>query len=264
MSRLRPLLLCLALTSSLFAQDAPPEGVVLLPITKTEVPGANGSLWVTELYLHNHSDQVLWVTNTWGGCRLSAVHACDVRLDPRSTVRETSTPPQFPRNDAYHYWYVTEGAPSAFSASTFVRNIGTDVDPWGTAVPAARAADFKTEPLHLAPVPGDPAYRVSLRVYVWSWFTHSSELAVEIWTTGGSGNAPSLVRSLTLPAVPKQYADAPGSYFEAHDIFAGIPARGASDRFTIRMATPASPGARLWGFASIVHNETQHVTVFAP
>lgn len=230
----------------------------MLPVTKSAIPGANGSLWVTEHYAHNHSDSTMWVTNNFS-CQWSAVHASDVEVPSRSTVRIARA---YASGVPYEFWGVTEGSDEAFSVTSFVRNINGDTDPWGTALPVAGGDDFRTQPVHIAPVPADPAYRVSLRA--WAWSGRADSLVAEIVDVDEWGRPGDVLGTVILPRVPESRSPSVSSYFEIHDLLSAIADRDSESRVGIRISAPSAPDAFLWSFASITHNDSQHVTVFAP
>lgn len=243
-----------------FHLHAHDDGSQIVPIALPDTPGAGGSLWVTEHYFHNHSDEPLWVTNIARPCQFSAEHACDGQLAPRSTTKADLLYLDRP----FDVWHVTEGDPGAFSITSIVRNTASDVDPWGTSIPTPAAADFFSGSFHVAPVPVDPAYRVSLRIYSIPEEVELTSVTVEIWQyedlyTGSM----QLVDTLVLPPVPYGDSEHYGSYFETHNLFGTITAGSDDARALIRVSSSNSEQL-LWGFASITHNVTHHVTIFAP
>jgi hypothetical protein len=186
---------------------------------------------------------------------------CDFQIPPRSTLRITGpfTDPTGP----YDIWIVTGGDASAFGLTSFVRNTAIEIDPWGTAIPTPLVEDFFTGPFHIAPVPGDPDYRVSLRVYALTEGPDLATITVEIWLYGSSSSVPlTLADTLTVSSTP--HPESRGSYFELHDLLASVPGRTEDTRALIRINAPSSPEVPIWGFASLTHNATQHVTIFAP
>lgn len=112
------------------------SGRYLFPITRTNVNGTHGSLWVTELYAHNHSDEPIWISNNFN-CQFSAVHACDAELRPRSSMGLSSDPYDI-------YGVVEERDIGKVSSSSFVRNVSGRVQSWGTAIPVPDLTAFRS------------------------------------------------------------------------------------------------------------------------
>lgn len=236
------------------------DGSQIVPIALPDTPGAGGSIWVSKHYLHNHSDEPLWVTNNMRPCQFSAEHACDAQLPPRSTTEVSLLGIHRP----FDVWHVTEGDPRAFSITTVVRNTASDVDPWGTSIPTPAAADYFSGSFHVAPVTVDPAYRVSLRIYSIPQEAALTSVTVEIWQYDDifTGSV-QLVDTLILPPVPYEGSELYGSYFETHDLFRGL-TEGSDDARALIRVRASDSEQRLWGFASVTHNVTHHVTIFAP
>jgi len=233
------------------------SGRYLFPIAQTNVNGAQGSFWVTELYAHNHSDEIVWITNNFS-CQLSAVHACDMDVPPRSSVSLGLSP------DPYMFYGVTEERDAAkVSFSSFVRNVSGTVQSWGTAIPVPDLADFRSLPLHISTVPADPAYRVSLRLYTFPEEVASVE--VEIWQLGGGLRDVNRLGSFSILPLPEGEHGRFGSSFEAHHLLDRIGGVDPTSRVAIKVLAPPSHNTnRWWGFAAVTHNASQQVTVFTP
>lgn len=248
-----PLLLILCLSPHAQAQS----GRFLVPIAQTNVNGAQGSLWVTELYAHNHSDEVVWINNIVD-CRWSAEHACDQDVPPRSSVRVGLS------FEPYMFHGVTkERDIGKVTFSAYVRNVSGTVQSWGTALPVPDVATFRPSPLRISPVPADPEYRVSLRLYTFSEEVESVD--VEIWQLDGALREINRVESLRLLAIPEGEYKRYGSYFETHHLLGGIAGVDPTSRVAIKVLAPTSQSSnRWWGFATVTHNTSQQVTVFAP
>lgn len=248
-----PLLLILCLSPHAQAQS----GRFLVPIAQTNVNGAQGSLWVTELYAHNHSDEVVWISNNVS-CQWSAEHACDQDVPARSSV---SVGLSF---EPYMFHGVTkERDIGKVTFSAYVRNVSGTVQSWGTALPVPDVATFRPSPLRISPVPADPEYRVSLRLY-----TFSEEVAsvdVEIWLLDGGLREVNRLGTLSvLPLYEGEYKRY-GSSFEVHDLLGRISGMDPTSRVAIKvLAPPSHDSNRWWGFATVTHNTSQQVTVFAP
>lgn len=254
MKKIFPFLVCIVFFS---LQARAQSGRYFFPITQTNVNGTHGTVWVTELYAHNHSDEIVWITNNFA-CQLSAVHACDMDLPPRSSVSLGLS------SDPYMFYAVLEERDiGKVSFSSFVRNVSGRVQSWGTAIPVPELTAFRSLPLRIAPVPADPEYRVSLRLYTFQDDVVSVD--VEIWLLDGGLHEVNRVRTLrVLPLYEGEYKRY-GSSFEIHDLLGGIPGIDPTSRVAIRALAPSSRNSdRWWGFATVTNNTSQQVTVFEP
>lgn len=249
---------CFALLATTIAR-----GQILIPVAFNTVSGANGSQWTTEHYAHNNGSETVWIS-VITGCRLSAVHACDEPVGGGVT----RSLPNYYYDRPFAVWLVKEGAPETVSISSFVRNRSDGRDGWATAIPNPRLSDFFAEQFHIAPVPADRGSRVSLRLYSLPWEAEISSLDVEFWIYAGAGGASPthLVETRTISIVSYSNGEGqlvPMGYAEVHDVFAGLADRTDSTLVSVLVKAP-DPHARIWGFASVTNNETQHITVFAP
>ena len=130
----------------------------LVPIVPTfePVPGAYGSLWMTELYVRNESDSAM---DLW-----RASEFCGIECPPftaHSTEQRAFT------GEANVGTFIYVGA-SSRNRSTFqlsVRDISRAETTWGASIPVVPEWQAYPRKLQLLNVPTDPAFRVALRIY---------------------------------------------------------------------------------------------------
>jgi hypothetical protein len=228
---------------------------LLAPITVTDVAGAHGSLWKTEVSALIESDTRVTIVP----------EGCGPVEDP------CAYPPQNHVFDAFEQTIVTGDDPqfvyvpkqdaAKVSLATRVYDASKSETTAGAFVPTARDGDFREDPFSLIAVPSGARFRSTLRLYEYDGRERSlvrvslygddeaipfDERTVQLKSGGGV---------LTFALLPYR----PG--YAQLDLSSLIPAH--YDRVRVRVAA-VDAGLKLWGFASITNNETSHVTVIAP
>jgi hypothetical protein len=228
------------LSAVLFAAEVQPVEQVLIPLRGGVVPGAHGSLWTTELLVHNQSDEpaTRHICPGWIGGFPSTIPA---RVTQTFVPSNSYLPPVFACVDEELVFNLR------------VRDLSRQALTWGTEIPVIRKADLLEE-VALPGVPTDSRFRQTLRVYNW---LHDDALSYSIQALSPEG-AVLLDRAL----VPQQIRLYPG-YAEIIDIVAQHPELSAHEIITLRIA-PNVPDLGIWAFVSITNNETQHVTLITP
>lgn len=224
---------------------------VLLPLFTPPIDGAFGSRFVTHLRLANMSrDQRVWIYGLQGFC---AIETC---VEPDRTEvpfevepREAMVPQDFTYTGRPgQFLYVPKNMPNvsfnlrAFDDSRRSENFGTEL-------PVVRAEQFTTEPFELLDVPGDPRFRVTLRLYAPAATSVSvfySDIGIPVDLEPGMNE---------LEPAYAQLGDFGSGLFK-YDI-------------TIVPSTtvPPFPGFEpvpVWGFVSVTNNETQLITTITP
>jgi hypothetical protein len=258
----------------------PPYERILVPISIVEpIPGAYGSMWVTELKGRNNSNQGAVVTTVPEGlCTLCPQMPAHKNFDFRQFV---------PNPNAGVYVYVGAPAAGKVSFSLRIQDISRQAQTWGTDIPVVREQQVYKGTLHLLDVPVDSRFRSALRVY--DFDTPSDEslraVRVRIYDMCGIGpidgrcsDSPLVDTVLTLTVSGAQssaiFPDHPaaamiGSLVDAFPQLASIPptalAGGKLRPATARIEIdPVTPEIRFWAFVSSTNNETQHVTAITP
>lgn len=216
---------------------------VLFPISQSApLPGAHGSLWVTEIVVHNPTGD--WVE----------IVACPGILQMFN--------PRIPPGVSREFFPIMSPTPAIFACfngdlrwQARVKDLSRQSQTWGTELPVIRQTDLR-EVVILVGVPTDERFRQTLRVYNWRVGDNAS-YQVEVLTT--EGNA---VLSFPLETVRLSALSEPG-YAQMVDLVTRFPELAAFESVTLRI-TATSPDIRLWAFVSVTNNETQHVTLITP
>jgi hypothetical protein len=231
---------------------------VLIPILINDfVPGANGSKWTTEVWAWNGGSEFIDVFGNFPILfqpapptppPLHLVPDAAQRVRALAQIEGGGAILRVPR------W---PGRAIAFNAR--VADISRQAASWGTEMPFVRESTFANSQM-LLNVPGDPRFRVLLRVY-----TLDGPARVHV-----RGAIPSGLLVITEPPLPNPVFDtkldvpAPpaGGFFPG---FAQLPiaAFGAAVQMQIAI-TAEDPSQKIWAFVSITNNDTQQVTLVTP
>ena len=244
--------------SIIFIGDASDWSRVLIPVTQAETPGANGSLWKTELTgLIESTTPVFTDPSGCGG--LEDPCQPPPLLKPFDLRRESLIWGDFPAQ----FIYVRKPDAKKLIVSTRVYDASKNTETAGAFVPTARDEDFSAEGFTLVGIPVAPQFRSMLRVYD-STGSAGEEVEVALW--GDDEFLPLYVGSARLISDPNR-TTLTTALLPAHpslaqiDLSAVIPARYS--RVRVEVGT-RNTSLRLWGFVSITNNQTSHVTVVAP
>jgi hypothetical protein len=246
------LLVCL----SAIAQTAP-TGRVLLPVVATNVPGAFGSQWTTDIVVINNSANGAGIAYS-----LTCLVTCGsgVGLAPGQIldVTNASTRPGVPT--LFLYYYLQDPSRDNIQVAVRARDLSHQANSWGAEVPVVRDADAFTRPFDLLNVPLIPRFRQTLRVYDLA-ATVSSSVKVQYFsmTTGAllKENDLPVILPIGLPALPSAPAYAEVGFSGGAPEFAGV------DRIRVRIV-PTNDAQRLWGMISVTNNDTQELTIISP
>jgi hypothetical protein len=139
-----------------------------------------------------------------------------------------------------------------------------------------REKELRTSPIDLLDIPTDARFRVALRIYDPDQkLSHlpgatTSSVTIHLYPMDSNEVLASRSAELVQPSLSENICNAPtggitcwpGS-FEIHHLVNEFPATATSDRIRVRI-TPITPGLRMWAFANVTNNETQHVTTITP
>jgi hypothetical protein len=256
------LLLSLATAPIAFAEDNPADYTAALgPLVTHDLPGANGSVWDSELYVFNGSHLPLRMP----GFSDSPV----LPIEPSIVIDPHTTTPVglFPREPGVDgaFLYIPNTMVSTTKMSLRVRDTSQNATSLGDEVPVVRA-DQAANSLTIFDVPVDPKYRATLRIY---GFTPSPmPVRVTIYPEIG---IPSLRQfDVTLHGIVNVTFDP----FPLHPAYIALDPLGDAIRASIvrrvrieitnfaPIITP--PPAKIWAFVSLTNNETNQVTIVTP
>ena len=238
---------------------------VLIPVyIDSATPGANGSLWRTNL----------WIQYTGTESLLIAPWPCSLPPGVCATIFPSSTtllPGQSIHNLAANFASFPEpgriiylNRPDADDAVINLRVVddsGIAVDA-GTEVPLVRERNLLTKPTTLLNVPLLNT-RLLLRIYDLS----SSNTSFHVTVFGQGTNIPSdPLAEATLTAVAYDSGDfhVTPAYAEYPIVVNLGPVLLAKDAALRLQITPMTPGSRYWAFVSATNNTTNHVTLVTP
>lgn len=208
---------------------------VMIPVIYNGA-GAFGSQWRTDIALHNT------------GATEIAIRGAD-SLDAGET-RPLPAPGNAP---AGYFLDIGRFSDDVFEANALVRDLSRQQDGIGTEMPIVREHDWRRGKIVLMNVPGGANYRVTVRAYLFDG-TPSASFSVPYRVYAMNGTA-----VLAQGQVFFTRSDDGPSFgtFEAPQTASGLL------RYEIG-AVPKGSDRRLWAFATVTNNTTQHVTIISP
>lgn len=254
-SRHTLLIMALLLAAPARAQFGEGDRVLIPTVANTPVPGAFGSQWVTEIAAQNRTSQSVDILPaSWSSGGGVIITLPTVHLEPQQTRALTQLP------TSPHGVVLFRASGAAFAAR--VRDLSRALDTWGTSLPVVRENTLGTGPVTLLNVPNGDRFRVALRLYDFSPDggapLESNDFEIEVLSLTGT----SPLARFTVPAEVLRDADGKSQsirFAYVNDLRVG---RDAGDRLRVTIRTTLQ--TKMWGFASVTNNETQHVTVIAP
>lgn len=233
------LLVTLFVLSTVQAQPYDPAVFerVLVPISTNDAPGLHGTLWSTELWYRNNSNFPVAVLPTTEG---DSVPTIGIMAPLRIPIRPPDAPGEF--------LYVTRGYLDQVQFDLRLYNRADTSGDFGTKLPVVREAEFSQQ-IGLINIATDPNQRISLRIYGLS--DNITSATVRIYS---DLNANLASADVLLSGSPR--------YAEILLLGERFPAIRTKDR--VRIDVQAGQGGRLWAFATVTSNLTQHVAVITP
>ena len=238
---------------------------VLLPIyLQGVVPGAHGTQWATELWMHNGGEAAVSIANRVCPPNMAcpAVFPLTLSLD---AGRSLHNPTEFFTNwrtNPSLLLYVSKPGAQDVSIGLRVADKSGQTLNGGTELPVVRDGEFLTRVSQLHNVPLDNQnFRILLRVYDVAYsealfgvriFPSTQEPAQAIYTTA-------LVAKTSVQPPFRDEA----AYAEL-DITPLLNLRLAWPQNARIEITPMTPGSQYWAFVSLTNNQTQLVTVVTP
>lgn len=229
---------------------------ILLPQTATNIPGANGSLWKTDLTALVRSTVEVPIEPT--PCQV--VITClpqplGVPYDAGIYAYDQSTP-------SGQFIYVPRDDESKVRLNARVYDQTRSAETAGAEIPIVRDHEFRSSVV-LVGIPVAPEYRHTLRVYDDQGL---DDEFVVINLYADDETAPRLSRVATLRRVrDERVTSALLPLYPAYlqvDVGQLLPL-GGIELLRVEIE-PVDPGARLWGFVTITNNDTHHVTTVSP
>lgn len=251
--------------ASLRAQDVNGGGVVrvLIPVAYGPgevVTGAQGTKWSGEIFVHNDTNRS-FLTLQGGFCNTPEAPCIDTVPAGffGSLIGVASN-----GNDGGALLSLPADVADRIYVSSRLLELTRNTQPTGVELPVVREGRFLRNPTELLAIPRSAGVRSTLRVYSIPP-RRGDAVLVEILSDQGAvigektlvpGNHPSVIDP------PLSSQPTPG-FAAIYDIEREFPALGAVPRFNIRL-TPLTSGMSFWAFASVTHNDTQHVLILTP
>ena len=262
-------LICVAaFAMSAMGQSVDQYDRLLLPLTTGQVPGAFGSTWDTDVALTNLSDTPLTVLGFQqrGGCPILCGPLPPIPA--RATIFPDVIAPACPEVRGVLLW-VERGRVGDLDVALRTHDLSRQNQTWGTTIPVISVDELFARRFGLVDVPMDPQFRSTLRIYDFNAATPGT-IRVRIYAVdpahaGARDNgADALLFEMTplfsVPAGAGQKTVCPG-YVEIP--LSGKPELSSAQRIRVEIE-PLDGLKEYWGFVSVTHNETQHVTIVTP
>lgn len=231
-----------------FAQDVNGDGAVtyLIPISvATATPGAHGTLWQSQLWIHNYSTLPIFITNCGSvspGCGGADPHP--PLSTEQATVGETAS------SNAARVFELPVDIGVGLSSRLF--ELSRHTQPAGVEMPVVTEVEFLSRSTLFLAVPRSAAERVALRIYDPDVRVDNVSVRVDIIANQNP------VRTTTV-ILSKRSQSEPG-YALVSDVLSELP---EDQRYDIRV-TPLVSGIRYWALVSVTDNETQQVLLISP
>jgi hypothetical protein len=226
------------------------------------IPGAFGSLWRTDFWLRNDSNEPVALA-PWPcppGFACPPVYPLTKQLPAGESIHNLDPFFRPPGPNPSRILYVSK---PTVSMSLRVADVSRSALNAGTEIPLIRENALRSGISQLLAVPLNANFRVLLRLYDTA-YTHSS-FTVRLYDQANLGSGVSPVHVVTIPASTSQTSDfrteAAYAEFDLSNLLRLEKAWPATVRIEIE---PQFPGSRYWAFASITNNDTQLVTLSTP
>ncbi len=227
---------------------------VLIPIYSVDLPGAYDSVWHTTLDVYNGNLSMTGIDLRFfcsvGPCHPPALYPGETHSFIPTETDDNPGVIAHVQSPSDNVW---------FHLAT--RDLTKQAETFGTEIPVVRDKAFYDHPFYLFTVPTDPNFRVMLRLYE---LDGRADVVVQIRalsieTTQSYGSAQVTLTPPTANVVPNKPSYAHVQILPA--LIPGIPTTGRS--YALEIA-PKTAGVRVWGFLTVTHNTTQHVTTITP
>lgn len=224
---------------------------ILVPVV-FEGPGAGGSQWTTDAYIQNRSNFAAPFFNP-----PTAQLPC--------ALPEGCTPPFLAAGATWKIpasyptgLYVYPARGTDVRLNVLVRDLSRQSEALGTEVPVVRENDWYSRGITLLNVPGDPRFRVTIRVYLEGDVDRFRHVPVRVFRL--TGTEPLLTMDLSLDRSYNGTIPATNWIPNLHSLLTNV---APTEPLRVEIDPPQT-GERFWAFATVTNNATQHVTVISP
>ena len=238
--------------------------MMMIPVTSTGIPGANNSLWNTDLRMFVASDITVEVRpHNCDGSPIPECFPTELPLrrdfDPRAEGRIRVELPY----GLGQFVYVRAADFEKVRMNARIYDASRETETAGAEMPIPRDDEFTSGIIDLLSIPVAPQYRHTLRVYE----TEGRDgTRVRIRVFAGNETEPRLVTERTLSAahVGRVTTALLPTHPAALQVQLGqlLPLEAIE---TVRVEVePVDENVRIWAFVSITNNDTHHVTTVSP
>lgn len=238
--------------------------MMLVPIVASNIPGANGSLWVTDLTMVVRADTSVEIRPE--RCEFSGLPECTdfapparMAFDPRITGHVHAF-----EGITGQYVYVRAGEFHNVSMNSRIHDRSREQQTAGAEIPVPRDTQFTSGINTLMNVPVAPEYRHTLRIYD-AEGRRDARVIIRIYGEDGRLRA-TFERALTTPV--DDYGRITNARLPVHPAFLQLQLDqlldlGGLDSLRVDVE-PVGDGVKIWSFLSITNNNTHHVTTVTP
>lgn len=260
------LCVCVALAASAVAQiDVENPDKLLLPVAPQRVPGVFGSEWLTDVAITNLSDTPLTITRDLPPT--CTAQCLPLPIPPHATVFAFNIPRSSDVRGTF--LFVQQGRIKDVAVTLRTRDLSRQKETWGTVLPVISSEDLFGTRFGLVDVPMEQQFRSTLRIYDFNAQT-SPAVRVRFYRLDDTefptvSQPPADV--LLLDIIPTFNLPAPGTQaiFPASvELPLWLLSELAGNKRIRIQIDPLNDSRDYWGFVSVTHNETQHVTVITP
>jgi hypothetical protein len=245
--------------------DAPLWETRLIPVYVQNVQGAHGSLWHTELWIHNGLDRPLSFETDVLQVNVFCVGPVCPQPDPippgesRRILLDT-----FGRPRPHRLLHVRREIADDVTFSLRILDRSRLLESWGAGIPTPAEEQWVSGTVRLLDIPMTSGYRQSLRIYTRLREDHHCEsLTIRLFDLE-SGETLGTTRATLLDG----FDNCVSSFFvpnsaEFHSLSSLVASGIDVERIGIELV-PDDPTLAYWAFVSVTNDATQHVTVIAP
>lgn len=238
---------------------------VLLPVyIQGAVPGAYGTQWATDFWLHNGGTTSVSIADRVCPPTLVCppVFPLTLELPAGGSLHNPADFTPASRSNPSQVLYVSRQGGKDVSMGLRVADLSRSTLNAGTDLPVIRDAEFLTRTAQLFNVPLDnQTFRILLRVYD---VTYPEALFAVRFHPSGNAPVPPVYGTTVTAKTPKTGEFRPEAAYAELDITQLLQLRLAwpqSARVEIR---PLTAGSRYWAMVSLTNNQTQLVTLVTP
>lgn len=244
---------------------------VLVPLwLNAPAAGAHDSLWTTELAIVNGGEDPLVIAGYFRPDCGGDLRPCFESVPPGITFRPRLL--TFTNEVQGIFLLLEREQPRAAAFSLRVRDLSRSVETWGTEIPVVRIDEIDGGPIHILDVPIRGGFRTMLRIYDLDPRSGPARVRVRVYGFNEKRQSPFEPEAVNDALLADEehafrYAVTGGGTFDhpGYIELADFPSRIITHFYHVRLRIdPLTPGRRIWAFASITNNATQHVTIMSP